>query len=70
VFDLGYSALRGAQRLAARATSDATGACSVSSNVAASLSKTVISPANQWLCFISGQASPNPSRALRREKIE
>jgi hypothetical protein len=50
-------------RLAARASSGATGACSVSFNVAASLSprrgsrsasKTVISLANQDLCFISG----------------
>jgi hypothetical protein len=59
-----------AQRLAARASSDATGACSVSSNVAASRSKTAISLANQWLCFISGQADPSPSRALGREGRE
>jgi hypothetical protein len=36
-----------AQRLAARASGDATGACSVSFNVAALLSKAGISPANQ-----------------------
>jgi hypothetical protein len=40
-------------RLAARATGRAAGAWSVSFNVAAFLSKTVISPANQELCFIS-----------------
>jgi hypothetical protein len=45
--------------LAARALSDATGACSVSSNVAASLSKTVISPANLQPCIISGHSATN-----------
>ncbi|HEY4105091.1 MAG TPA: hypothetical protein VGM44_14435, partial [Polyangiaceae bacterium] len=34
-------------------------AWSVSSNVAAPLSKTVISHANLLLCFISGQAGPS-----------
>jgi hypothetical protein len=43
-------------RLAARVTSCATGACSVSFNVAALRSKTVISRANLVLCFISGRA--------------
>jgi hypothetical protein len=43
----GFFALRGEQRWAARASSSATGACSVSSNVAALLLKTVISRANQ-----------------------
>jgi hypothetical protein len=33
--------------------------------VAALLSKTVISLASLPLCFISGQASPNPSRATQ-----
>jgi hypothetical protein len=55
---LGFFALRVSQRLAARASSDATGACSVSFNVAASPWKTVISRANSRLCIISGQASP------------
>jgi hypothetical protein len=45
--------------LAARASGDAAGACAVSFNVAASLSRTVISPANQELYFISGQAHPS-----------
>jgi hypothetical protein len=62
--------VRAAQRLAARASGRATGACSVSFNVAVLLSRTVISPANLGLCFISGQASPRPSRALRREGEE
>jgi hypothetical protein len=43
--------------LAARAGFCAAGACSVSFNVAASLSKAVISRANLLLCFISGQAA-------------
>jgi hypothetical protein len=48
VFELfDFLARRAIQRLAARATSDATGACSVSFNVAALLSKTVISRASQ-----------------------
>jgi hypothetical protein len=67
-----FGALRASLRSAARATSDAAGACSVSFNVAALLSKTVIIPAGLLLCFISGRASPGHigrDRAPRSEEM-
>jgi hypothetical protein len=69
VFEI-FVSLRVSWPLAALASGPATGACSVSSNVAALLSKTVISPANQERCLISGHLALNLSRALGREKEE
>jgi hypothetical protein len=56
--------------LAADASSNATRACSVSFNVAAHHSKTVISRANLLACFISGHSAASlraRSGAKRRE---
>jgi hypothetical protein len=61
-------ALRKNERLAARASSDATGACPVSSNVAAHHCKTVISRANLPALFYFRAFDCQPSRARRREK--
>jgi hypothetical protein len=59
-----FWALHEPQRLAARACGGATGACSVSFNVAASLSKTVISRATQKRRFISGRLTEPFAHAL------
>jgi hypothetical protein len=63
-----FWALRENHRLAARASSHATGACAASSNVAAHYSKTVISRANMLAFFYFRAFGCQPSRALGREK--
>jgi hypothetical protein len=56
--------------LAARASGDAAGACSVSFNVAASLSKTVISPADLPVLYYVRAFGCQGSRAGAKEETE